>query len=868
MMGSHDTYDPRSENVYTNQKSAKLPTQYSEQAVRLRGQGIWYDKIPVPANLNVPNTFETVRNEDMVWPWQKVKGTVTFVCAQSLFKLHPDYDNIIKTILERTPNSHLVFLRGRRPTWTEMVQNRLKMAMPSNIYERIHFTPRVGNSNDYLRILGRADVILHPFPFGGSKTSADAILLNKPTVVLVTDKLRCRMAYSFFVTMGIYETMVYTEDEYIQKAVDLGLNKSLREQVSAQMHKNSHKIWERLEVVDAWARFFQRAYRSSAYGGTNRYFYKKPLQNKHNGWNGAITSSNHKLPQPPRSLRKAGTETRTRLEKDTQGQDSTMPSQEIIIREWNQKALRAFQEGDPKGAEIYFRKILRIHPHNPYVRNDLAAVLKQQRRLKEAEYQFSRAIALKPDYVTAMANLGVIRHEMNDFEGAKNMYELVLVTDPGNLNVLFNLGNYYRDTNQLQNAVLLYEKHLALNYTGNSIVVLFALIRLHSHNSDVFTVTEGYVERRHIMDKDINFIDEVSRLSKARYNEAVNNLARYSQDSGTFDVPYSSYGLPEVIGEILKAKQYYEVLHESSLNKDGSISAKRLHILVQYFMAADEQRQEEINTALFFNLLNSFVYKIHVFVETNDRNWQEYFVNVFAGLVYQSGEDADEAKSILESISDKIQVVHTAGARLRYDMAIKYSFDYIYKGSDNVGNGANRLHDLVVLANADIIFDRSISMVQAINPDEVYALLRWELPNLDKQMLRLLPTKGIEDFIDNSLDTSRSCFQNLNKPLQCLDSLEKKLKIRIDQQDAWVFHSNVFEKISNIELLQFELGRPRCDTRIAKILTEENLVVSNPAFEIRSLHLQRTSARKYTNNDQVPGALKYTPLTFLRRYPS
>ena len=101
------------------------------------------------------------------------------------------------------------------------------------------------------------------------------------------------------------------------------------------------------------------------------------------------------------------------------------------------------------------------------------------------------------------------------------------------------------------------------------------------------------------------------------------------------------------------------------------------------------------------------------------------------------------ARNILESMSYKIQVVHTAGARLRYDMAIKYSFDYIYKGSDNVGNGANRLHDLVVLANADNIFDRSIWMVQAINPDEVYALLRWELPtNLHKEMRRLLPGKG------------------------------------------------------------------------------------------------------------------------------
>ena len=50
-----------------------------------------------------------------------------------------------------------------------------------------------------------------------SKTSADAILLNKPTVVLVTDKLLDVVWHTAFVTMGIYETIVYTEDDYVQK---------------------------------------------------------------------------------------------------------------------------------------------------------------------------------------------------------------------------------------------------------------------------------------------------------------------------------------------------------------------------------------------------------------------------------------------------------------------------------------------------------------------------------------------------------------------------------------------------------------------------------------------------------------------------
>ena len=98
-----------------------------------------------------------------------------------------------------------------------------------------------------------------------------------------------------------------------------------------------------------------------------------------------------------------------------------------------------------------------------------------------------------------------------------------------------------------------------------------ALTSLGNHIKDTYNIIQGYLERLEIMDDDINFVDEVSRLSQTSYNEAVNNLARYSQDSGAFDVQYSPYGLPGVIGEILNATKYFEVLDKNSPNK-GVIS--------------------------------------------------------------------------------------------------------------------------------------------------------------------------------------------------------------------------------------------------------------------------------------------------------
>jgi len=45
-----------------------------------------------------------------------------------------------------------------------------------------------------LQAVGAADVLLHPFPFGGSKTSSDGLAMGVPVVALKGPFLRSRMA--------------------------------------------------------------------------------------------------------------------------------------------------------------------------------------------------------------------------------------------------------------------------------------------------------------------------------------------------------------------------------------------------------------------------------------------------------------------------------------------------------------------------------------------------------------------------------------------------------------------------------------------------------------------------------------------------
>ena len=87
---------------------------YTEQVVLLDGQGIWYDQPQLPESWEHRATFGL----DDDW--------TIYLCAQSVFKMHPTMDKVFAHILQRDPQGHIVFLQGRRKRWTEIFKARLQ----------------------------------------------------------------------------------------------------------------------------------------------------------------------------------------------------------------------------------------------------------------------------------------------------------------------------------------------------------------------------------------------------------------------------------------------------------------------------------------------------------------------------------------------------------------------------------------------------------------------------------------------------------------------------------------------------------------------------------------------------------------------
>lgn len=116
-----------------------------------------------------------------------------------------------------------------------------------------------------------------------------------------------------------------------------------------------------------------------------------------------------------------------------------------------------------------------------------------------------------------------------------------------------------------------------------------------------------------------------------------------------------------------------------------------IQLIVQYYRCADPARQEEIDTCLRNNLLNSYLAAVHLLTE----------------------EPFD-----FSSFPNSNKIVQTvAGERLTYERAFKYANEVDQAGAF-----------IWILSNADIYFDDSLGLVEWSNLDGVvYALTRYDV---------------------------------------------------------------------------------------------------------------------------------------------
>lgn len=216
---------------------------YSERLVLLNHLPTYYYRPPAPSAQRTRSSFRLPEDQHL------------YLCPQSLFKLHPEFDAILARILEADPAGQIVLIQGGHPHWTQLLRQRFSQTLDSHS-ERVIFLPQVPSA-DFLQLLSLADVMLDPIHFGGGNTTLEALAYGTPIVTLPGNLLRSRVTYGCYRQMGILDAVAADSDDYVRLAVDLGTDPDLRNALRAKLLAANSVLYENAGILAELRQFFR-----------------------------------------------------------------------------------------------------------------------------------------------------------------------------------------------------------------------------------------------------------------------------------------------------------------------------------------------------------------------------------------------------------------------------------------------------------------------------------------------------------------------------------------------------------------------------------------------------------------------------------
>jgi protein O-GlcNAc transferase len=169
-----------------------------------------------------------------------------YLCAQSLFKVHPKMDAAFAQILDRDPKGEILFIDGQQESWSAALNNRFQTTIPDA--GRIRFIPRLGGA-EFAHLINAADVLLDTFPFSGGNTSFEALAQGKPVVTLPGAYFGGRFSYALLRQMDVLDTVADDAEDYARIAVQLAAEEDRRRQLKTRILDAGDAIFETRDFI-------------------------------------------------------------------------------------------------------------------------------------------------------------------------------------------------------------------------------------------------------------------------------------------------------------------------------------------------------------------------------------------------------------------------------------------------------------------------------------------------------------------------------------------------------------------------------------------------------------------------------------------
>ncbi len=156
---------------------------------------------------------------------------ITFGSFNNFLKVTDDTLAVWAKILTRVPESRL-FIKSVYLDDPEVAKNILERLANAGIAEnRVEISGFFASTQDHLAAYNKVDVALDTFPYNGTTTTCEAIWMGVPVISLIGDCHAARVGLSLLTAVDHPEWAAENEDAYIEKAVALAQDHSLRSQL-------------------------------------------------------------------------------------------------------------------------------------------------------------------------------------------------------------------------------------------------------------------------------------------------------------------------------------------------------------------------------------------------------------------------------------------------------------------------------------------------------------------------------------------------------------------------------------------------------------------------------------------------------------
>lgn len=209
---------------------------FTEAPLYLDGPYLTMDEKPVSTN-SLNRTALNIPPESFL-----------FGALLNTYKINADVLKAWVAILKGVP-SGLLWLIEDNTTAKENLITHFR-TLGGNV-SQLRFTSRVHPAM-YRNQLALCDLFLDAFPYGSGATARDVIHANLPMLTRPGKTMMSRLSSHMMANVGVTELAMTTADEYVRKAIELGNNKGLVENLKLRMteKKASSKLFARDDFVN------------------------------------------------------------------------------------------------------------------------------------------------------------------------------------------------------------------------------------------------------------------------------------------------------------------------------------------------------------------------------------------------------------------------------------------------------------------------------------------------------------------------------------------------------------------------------------------------------------------------------------------